>query len=889
MRIGRFFYNLNTMPSGLKSTTVGIGTLSAVLTNVYTGTSTARSELLATVNGTADFRQTFGYENGRLAETAQSSQEGGAAVASKRIAFDRDRDGRITGIRRYQVNGTSEILAVESSLEYDSNGLLTVLTHFQTNETVGSDGVAVENQNVLAFYWWSYDTGYSAVESGGSGSAAGPQTLGLGHLVVPNTRFSRLGRSDATVRLSSSESKDGTAYFGHDATGQLTSAEYTGVDGQTAPLANESYTFDATGNRIDSGWETGAKNHLLFDGIYHYSYDFEGNRTAKYIDVNHNGELDAGDNDITEYTWDFRNRLTKVTARAQQGGPATKVVEYVFDVDDRWIGRRIDADGDGPGGWTRENFIYDGSQIVLQLSDESGTTQVTHRYLWSDGVDQLLADEQVAAGGESQIVWTLTDHQGTVRDLAVYQPAADPTATGTTSVFTHRVYTSFGQLVSETHPVAAATTTCLIGYTGRPFDNKTGLQNNLFRWYDPTTQRWASEDPIDLAAGQVNTTAYVNNSPLVATDPSGLAKFAMPPSHSEVAKEAAEIVGYSFGKRERRRSFFFGLPTKPFVRGRDYQFVRGLMNGATWNDEPEGFVAWVIDYFCDEYGNDTVTRSHNHGPEEYMHMMVPHCDNLFHGVGKRPGAELNLLSDVAYANVPKYQIQQFGKELRDFVTKTVTAAGESDSQRTKGFELGKILHTIYDSYVPSHAVRENPDAKLPGRIVQIQNYALQDSDKHVAAEVPRGPNDKGGQRAREAAKTMSVKFLEKYKLMTEDGAAWNEEKTRDLVNWLFGSEGPFQFAPGVKLGGTLERFRNPKAEWDRRDKFEIPEGAISVRNREETEDLSYDNPRDDTDPPVYTARYYVPGMGFVRPPTHAEKARRDREEERIASGGCDPN
>ena len=37
-------------------------------------------------------------------------------------------------------------------------------------------------------------------------------------------------------------------------------------------------------------------------------------------------------------------------------------------------------------------------------------------------------------------------------------------------------------------------------YTGRLFDQNTGLQNNLIRWYDASTGRWLTEDPIGFAA-----------------------------------------------------------------------------------------------------------------------------------------------------------------------------------------------------------------------------------------------------------------------------------------------------------------------------------------------------------------------------------------------------
>jgi hypothetical protein len=69
----------------------------------------------------------------------------------------------------------------------------------------------------------------------------------------------------------------------------------------------------ANGNRTANGSAkpptTGAGNRLIFDGTYHYTYDAVGNRTAKFIDNNHNGVLDSGDTSVTTYTWDQRNRL----------------------------------------------------------------------------------------------------------------------------------------------------------------------------------------------------------------------------------------------------------------------------------------------------------------------------------------------------------------------------------------------------------------------------------------------------------------------------------------------------------------------------------------------------------------------------------------------------
>ena len=119
---------------------------------------------------------------------------------------------------------------------------------------------------------------------------------------------------------------------------------------------------------------------MLSDGTYWYAYDPEGNRTARFIDVNANGTLDAGDTDVTEYAWDARNRLVEVTDRATHDGDPTQVVDYLYDLENRWIGRLVDADGDGQID-NQTAFAYDGNQIVLQfdrgLSQFSGTENGT--------------------------------------------------------------------------------------------------------------------------------------------------------------------------------------------------------------------------------------------------------------------------------------------------------------------------------------------------------------------------------------------------------------------------------------------------------------------------------------------------------------------------------
>lgn len=62
----------------------------------------------------------------------------------------------------------------------------------------------------------------------------------------------------------------------------------------------------------------------------------------------------------------------------------------------------------------------------------------------------------------------------------------------------------------------------IFGYTGKQLDEATGLQHNLFRWYDSALGQWLSEDPIGFAAGDENVRRYVGNGPADAIDPTGL-------------------------------------------------------------------------------------------------------------------------------------------------------------------------------------------------------------------------------------------------------------------------------------------------------------------------------------------------------------------------------
>jgi RHS repeat-associated protein len=157
-----------------------------------------------------------------------------------------------------------------------------------------------------------------------------------------------------------------------------------------------------------------------------------------------------------------------------------------------------------------ERYVLDRDQISLVFD---GTGNQTHRYLYGDEIDQLLADE---VGVSTR--WMLADHQGTIKDVVDRNGA----------VLNHISYDSFGQVVSQTSSIELR-----FGYTGREWDTETGLDYYRARYYDPSVGRFISEDPLGFGGKDTNLIRYVKNSPTNWVDPSGKITFIIPGGFNE--------------------------------------------------------------------------------------------------------------------------------------------------------------------------------------------------------------------------------------------------------------------------------------------------------------------------------------------------------------------
>lgn len=252
---------------------------------------------------------------------------------------------------------------------------------------------------------------------------------------------------------------------------------YDNVDrlaGMTSPtLPTESYNYDNVGNRNSShrsaSYAYQPFNKLTSTASATYSYDANGNMLSK-----------SDPTGFWRYVWDSENHLVAVYKN-------NKSVRYQYDA----LGRRVSRRGKGVG--VTAKYTYDGQDVILDESSEG-----TVKYQNGLGIDNKL---KITSNGISR--YFLQDHLGSTVGLT------DSSGNLTSSAS----YDSFGNSTNNL--------TTRYQYTGREYDEFTGLYYYRARWYDANLGRFISEDPVGFAGG-INWFSYVKNNPLNLNDPFGL-------------------------------------------------------------------------------------------------------------------------------------------------------------------------------------------------------------------------------------------------------------------------------------------------------------------------------------------------------------------------------
>lgn len=259
-----------------------------------------------------------------------------------------------------------------------------------------------------------------------------------------------------------------TITYGYDLAGQLTDADYPGLD-----LV---WTYDDAGNRLTETRNSvttdhtyNSANEMTQVGSENISYDSAGNMVSR---------LDGNET----FVWDEENRLVRY-----ESGPV--VVRLIYADDWRVIARVSSGE--------TEVYAYDGADFAARRNLVTGALV---RWLHHpDGIDAVLAESSTASG----VSYPLDDHLGSVRGMSTTGGALpariDYEAWGSARG---------GLILPE------------LGFTGRPV--LAGGMNWL-RWRQLSVRdgRFVSKDPIGVEGG-VNLYAYVENNPTSDIDPQGL-------------------------------------------------------------------------------------------------------------------------------------------------------------------------------------------------------------------------------------------------------------------------------------------------------------------------------------------------------------------------------
>lgn len=277
------------------------------------------------------------------------------------------------------------------------------------------------------------------------------------------------GYDNANRRTSLTLPNGITATYGYDTVSRLTGITYSQG---AAAIGNLTYIYDGNGQRIGMGGSLA--NTGLPAAISSATYNANNqltnwNGTAVTYDLNGNMTNDGS----TGYTWDTRNQLASAGA-----------VGFAYDT----FGRRIlNASG--------KSFLYDGPNTVQELTSSTPTAN-----LLTGGVDEIFRRTDAAGARDflSDALGStigLADSSGTLQTHYSYEPFGNTTAGGTSSANTFQ-------------------------YTGRENDG-TGLYYYRARYFNPTLQRFISEDPAEFSGGSINLHSYVGNSAPNFSDPSG--------------------------------------------------------------------------------------------------------------------------------------------------------------------------------------------------------------------------------------------------------------------------------------------------------------------------------------------------------------------------------
>ncbi len=314
-------------------------------------------------------------------------------------------------------------------------------------------------------------------------TAAGTTTVPATHVTVNGSPANRY--ADATFTLGGFTVTNGANTFtaiGWDGLGDL------GTNTVTVNLpATNNFAYDLNGN-------------LVSDGKRNFAYDDENELISVWV-------ANAWSNSFA-YDGKMRRRIER---------------EYTW----QFV-------------WVKTNetrFIYDGNLVVQERNtnnqpvvtytrgdDLSGTLQ------GAGGIGGLLARSAHA----TVVPWYVLPGGGPLYTVSSYYHAdgngnITMLLDASQNVVAKYLYDPFGNTLAQSGPLADANT---YRFSSKEWNANAGLYYYLYRFYDPSLQRWVNRDPI-LEWGGINLYEFIHNNPLRYVDKLGLQITLDPPDFPE--------------------------------------------------------------------------------------------------------------------------------------------------------------------------------------------------------------------------------------------------------------------------------------------------------------------------------------------------------------------
>ncbi|MFI9783011.1 DUF6531 domain-containing protein [Kitasatospora sp. NPDC051984] len=325
--------------------------------------------------------------------------------------------------------------------------------------------------------------------------------------------------------LSVADAHTGTRRFELDPAGRVTAAR--------APDWSETYAYDSAGNLTAATWPTRrdepARGNRTYRGTLiqeagrvNYQHDRQG-RIATRRQTTLSGRASTW-----HYTWDAEDRLTAVTT------PDGARWRYLYDPFGRRIAKLHLADESSTNVLEWTDFTWDGSILVEQTA-HSPALPGPYTLTWDhEGYHPIAQTERLAVSDSPDDVnrrffAIVTDLIGTPTHLL--------DADGTLA---WQARTTIWGAAAEQQTGITSTP---LRFPGQYYDSETRLHYNHHRYYDPTTARYLTPDPLGLLPSP-NPHAYVDN-PHTAFDPLGLASTKNPifRTRREAFLEARDMAG----------------------------------------------------------------------------------------------------------------------------------------------------------------------------------------------------------------------------------------------------------------------------------------------------------------------------------------------------------